>query len=178
MRPPAHSNPSLNSLAINKLLPAGTIDLLLSPSDTSCDHRHAEDGWHALCSQTMLHYLAVPEDDSLLHELGFLMKHSFVSCTCRLGTLGDILHVRVYVIPYDLPNVQGRLRIRDEATILAPARRYLKVLFQRIMQDHNLWEGGDASLSHGQRPFICQDIVSDLHIYPKAEVLMRQIDPG
>jgi hypothetical protein len=112
----------------------------------------------------MLHQLVSPEDDSLLRELDFLINHLFISCTCRLGRLGNVLHVRVYLIPHDLANVQGRLRVRDEATVLAPARRYLKVLLQRIVQDDTLWEGDDAFSSCPPKPFIPQDIVRDNYI--------------
>ena len=109
----------------------------------------------------MLQQLVSPEDDSLLRELDFLIDHLFISCTCRLGRQRNILHVRVYLTPHDLTNVQGRLRVRDEATVLAPARRYLKVLLHRIVQDDTLWEGDDVPLSHVSRSFISQDIVRD-----------------
>lgn len=110
----------------------------------------------------MLQRLLTPEDDLLLRELDFLITHLFISCTCRLNRLGNVLNVRVYLIPHDLANVQGRLRIRDEATILAPARRYLKVLLQRIVQDDTLWEGDEASSSKSPKPFLSQDIVSSI----------------
>jgi hypothetical protein len=109
----------------------------------------------------MLRQLVSLEDDSLLRELDFLIKHLFIYCTCRLSRLKNVLFIRVYIIPHDLSNVQGSLRVRDEATILAPARRYLKVLLQRIVQDDTLWEGDGVSLSHVSRPFISQDIVRD-----------------
>lgn len=164
LRPPARCPLSHSPLALSNLLPAGTIDLLLSsndsmlPSECPCDHRHADDGWHILHIQMLLRRLATLEDDSLLRELEFLVKHLFISCTCRLGPLGDILHVRIYVIPYDLANMQGRLRMRDEATVLAPARRYLRRLFQGITQDNSLWQRDNASPGI-RKPFICQQTV-------------------
>jgi len=110
----------------------------------------------------MLQRLLTPEDDLLLRELDFLITHLFISCTCRLNRLGNVLHVRIYLIPYDLANVQGKLRIRDEAAILSPARRYLKVLLQRIIQDDTSWEGDEASSSKSLKLFLPQEIVGSI----------------
>jgi hypothetical protein len=159
---PAIAVSPLGPYALGNLLPAGTIHLPVSPSESSCDHHHDEDGWHTLRGRPILQRLLTPEDDLLLRELDFLITHLFISCTCRLNRLGNVLHVRIYLIPHDLANVQGRLRIRDEATILSPARRYLKVLLQRIVQDDTLWEGDDASSSESPKPFISQNIVCSI----------------
>jgi len=45
--------------------------------------------------------------------------------------------LRIYFIPYDLPNVQGKLRVRKE-NVLNPAKRYMRNLVPRISQD---WMG-------------------------------------
>jgi hypothetical protein len=157
--PPKAALSPLN-VNLNDLLPAGTIHLPVSTDESLCDHHHSEDGWHVFRTKPMLRRIVSPEDDSLLGELDFLINHSFISCTCRLNSLGNVLHVRVYLMPYDLANVQGRLRLRDEATILIPARRYLKVLLPKIVQDDTLWEGDDVDSSHRPRLFLSQDIVS------------------
>lgn len=136
---------SHNPFALANLLPAGTLHLSLSPNDYVCDHSHLEDGWHALRTDLVLQNLTSTDDDPLLREVAFLVKHAFIYCTCRLGQNGNTLTIRVYLIPYDLSNVQGRLRVRDESTVLAPARRYLKVLLQRLAQDSSLWEGAEVN---------------------------------
>ena len=155
---------SFNPYALVNLLPAGTIHLPVSPDESYCNHHHGEDGWHSFQGQSLLKRLVTPEDDALLRELDFLINHLFISCTYRLGRLGNFLHIRVYLIPHDLKNVQGKLRIRDEATVLAPGRKFLKVLLQRIVQDDMLWEGDDVSSSHIPRPFLPQSIVRDRQI--------------
>jgi hypothetical protein len=164
-RPPAIAACSRSTYALANLLPAGTIHLPISPDESSCDHHHGEDGWHTFRAQPMLRQLVSPEHDTLLRELDFLINNLFISCTCRQSRPGNVLHVRVYLIPHDLANIQGKLRVRDEATILAPARRYLKVLLQLIVQDDMLWEGDDVSSSHLQKPFLPQDIVCHGYIY-------------
>lgn len=154
---------SADPYSLLKLLPAGTIHLPLSQPAFTCDHYHTEDGWHAFRGQALLQYVASIEHDSILRELDFLMKHSFISCTCRLGKLGDVLHVRIYIIPHDLLNVQGRLRVRDETTVLAPARRYLSVLLPKIIQDASCWKGTSDSWSGAHKQFLRQDIVCISH---------------
>jgi hypothetical protein len=160
-QPPVVPPPSLNPYALANLLPAGTIHLPVSLDGHYCDHYHAEDGWHAFRGQPILQRLVTLEDDSFLRALDFLIKHSFISCTCHLGRLGNVLDIRIYLIPHDLKHVQGRLRVRDEATVLAPARRYLKVLIQRIVQDDTLWEGDDMAPPCSPKLFLSQNIVRD-----------------
>lgn len=71
----------------------------------------------------------------------------------------QVMYLRVYLVPFDLANVQGRLRTRDEATILVPARKCLKSLLQQLVTDVALWEGNDEPSSSTPRSFIRQDIV-------------------
>lgn len=172
-RPPAINTRLSTSYALANLLPAGTIHLPVSPHEFSCDHHHCEDGWHNFRGQSMLQRLVTPEDDSFMRELDFLIDHLFISCTCRLGRQGNVLHIRIYLTPHDLKNVQGRLRVRDEATVLAPARRFLKVLLPRIVQDDTLWEGGDTSSSYSPIPFLPQAIVCDYQTCAQINMLMR-----
>ncbi|KAG6873801.1 hypothetical protein C0995_011026 [Termitomyces sp. Mi166 len=49
--------------------------------------------------------------------------------------------MRVYIIPHDLANVQGQLRIRKKE-ILGPARRSLRKLLPRLIQDQTSWLEG------------------------------------
>ncbi|PPQ63287.1 hypothetical protein CVT24_006812 [Panaeolus cyanescens] len=75
--------------------------------------------------------------------------------------------VRIYIIPYDLSNVQGRLRTRKEA-IVSPARKYLQRLLTKISQNIESWNGN--GIGTGLSPFFpdsedrrtLADIYSDL----------------
>ncbi|KAG6817776.1 hypothetical protein H0H87_003184 [Tephrocybe sp. NHM501043] len=57
--------------------------------------------------------------------------------------------LRIYIIPYDLANVQGQLRIRKK-DILSPARRYLRRLLPLIIQDRETWMLGSPPRSVSQ----------------------------
>ena len=157
---PILSSSSNDPFALANLLPAGTLHLSLVLNDYVCDHSHLEDGWHPLKTDLVLQNLTSEEDDPLLREMAFLVKHAFISCSCRLGQNGNSLTIRVYLIPYDLSNVQGRLRVRDESTVLAPSRRYLKALLQRLAQDSDLWEGAEANPHAAPSLFIPREKVS------------------
>jgi hypothetical protein len=133
--------------SLHRFLPAGTIQTP-AVSHIQCQHGHAEDGWH-----TLTHHVS-PEQ-----ELGFLIEHEFVSATYRFKATEDriILIIRVYIIPYDLLNYGGKLRIRDEARIMVRARKYLRSLLPRIDQDPEAWNGRP---SLGFKPFFPVKIVS------------------
>ncbi|KAI0070956.1 hypothetical protein K474DRAFT_1776489 [Panus rudis PR-1116 ss-1] len=137
---------------LGNFLPAGTLTLALGSRTIPCEHNHASDGWHTLPSYADLSQVAHPDCDSLLRMLDFLTEKLFVYATCKLADDAEslLLFVRVYMIPYDLPNVQGRLRTRDEADVVGPARRYLRTILPQIVQDHADWEGDNTlpSSSH------------------------------
>lgn len=155
-QPPSSGSP-FNLL---NLLPAGTYSLPLIPREsTSCNHRNTEDGWHNF-QESIIHHLFAP-DDSLLRELSFLVHHSYISVASHIKPSGDMLVLRIYIIPHDLPNVQGQLRVRDETKSLGPARRYLRMLLPRLVQGPELWEGSEAPLSSPPRSLIPPVIVSD-----------------
>jgi hypothetical protein len=59
------------------------------------------------------------------------------------------LILRVYLIPYDLANVQGKLRVRKD-NILNPAKRYLRNLLPIISQDFGKWRDGLSTESEKQ----------------------------
>jgi hypothetical protein len=149
-----------NPYALDNLLPAGTIQISVAPHEF-CGHAHAEDGWHFFESHNLLPHLTSAGDDSFVRQLDFLVSHRFVSATCRLTDSRETLIVRIYITPFDLPNVQGKLRVRDEVRVVAPARRYMKVLLPRIMQDTGLWEGVKET-GMGSRRFLPHDIVRNL----------------
>ncbi|KAF8205525.1 P-loop containing nucleoside triphosphate hydrolase protein [Mycena galopus ATCC 62051] len=54
--------------------------------------------------------------------------------------MDNTLLIRTYLIPYDLPGVQGRLRVRRDE-IVAPARRCLAGLLPKISRDPECWAG-------------------------------------
>lgn len=127
-KPPALT-PTLTPLSLANFLPAGTLRIDTPPTQ-SCDHTHEEDGWHRFTNPT-------GEWDGL----AFLIKHEFVAVTCRLSDDRLALVIRIYVIPWDLANYGGKLRLRDESKVLAPARKYLRALFPKIVRDPAAWEG-------------------------------------
>lgn len=152
-----------NPYALANLLPAGTIQICVATHEI-CSHAHAEDGWHFFEGRSLLDHLTSSEDDSFVQQLIFLVENRFISATCQLTPSRKTLHVRIYIIPYDLANVQGKLRVRDEVKVVAPARRYLKVLLPRIIQDVRQWEGIESEGSMSGRRFLPQDIVCDISL--------------
>ena len=127
---------------IYNFLPAGTVSIPLQSRDVPCSHLHAADGWHCLPSAATLEPMLAPNDTPLLRlrQLDFLAKHSFIAATCKLHTVAATLIVRIYLIPWDLSGVHGRLRVRNEASIVAPARRHLRSLLTEIVQDDDAWD--------------------------------------
>ncbi|KAH9928097.1 uncharacterized protein B0H18DRAFT_954095 [Fomitopsis serialis] len=154
--------------ALCDFLPAGTIAIPLQSDEVGCSHTHAADGWHSLPSAAALEPVLVPDDAPLLRlrQIDFLVRHHFVAATCKLYRASNHLYVRIYLIPWDLPNVHGKLRVRDEGSIVAPARRHLHSLFAEIVQDDDAWDAvppQDISLetwtvSLNKKHFIKDDI--------------------
>lgn len=130
-------------------LPSGTVTIPLQSRDVPCSHLHATDGWHFLPTAATLEPMLVPNDTPLLRlrQLDFLAKHSFIAATCRLDAVATTLFVRIYLIPWDLPGVHGKLRVRDEVSVVAPARRHLRSLLTEIVQDDDAWDA--LSSPHG-----------------------------
>ena len=125
--------------ALRNLLQAGTITLAVS-GPLVCDHgSHAEDGWHHFDESEIISHLSEPQCAVFCRELDFLINHSFISVTYRRANDGWIV-LRIYLIPYDLPNVQGKLRVR-KSIVLNPAKRYMRSLLARIVQDQSGWLG-------------------------------------
>ncbi|KDQ61066.1 hypothetical protein JAAARDRAFT_32059 [Jaapia argillacea MUCL 33604] len=135
----------MGPFSLRNLLAAGTLQWNLSSREPICNHNHERDGWHPFSVQLLLQQTSSVEEDVFLRQLEFLIRHSFIFVTCRRGCLRKTLYARVYLIPYDLANVQGKLRTRDEATIVAPARRYMRVLLPRLLQHPHLWEGEECA---------------------------------
>ncbi|KAH9079288.1 SNF2 family N-terminal domain-containing protein [Lactarius deliciosus] len=87
------------------------------------------------------------EDETLCRHLSFLVEHTFLYVQCKIGDSGKVLVLRAYIIPYDLPGAQGKLRVRDEASVLKPARLCLRNVVPRILQDEHLWDAHDSEPS-------------------------------
>ncbi|GLB34634.1 putative SNF2 family protein N-terminal domain [Lyophyllum shimeji] len=137
---PSETFDSSSPYALNKLVPAGTITFQLDPDQAGagCDHAHSEDGWHLFEGKNFDQRLVA--NNELCREMDFLIKHRFISVTYRLGPSMSVV-LRIYIIPHDLADVQGQLRIRKEI-ILAPARRYLRNLLPNVIQDRESWDRG------------------------------------
>jgi hypothetical protein len=145
--------------ALTNLLPAGVIQVGIPRPHDLCSHFHAEGVWHYFQADAVLSQLENYQPDySVVQRLSFLIKHSFVVATCRLTNLSSVLCIRIYVVPYDLAGVQGKLRIRDHATLLK-ARPLLRSLLQQTLQDPRLWEGHDSPPNKTSRPVLFNEIV-------------------
>ncbi|KAI0273498.1 hypothetical protein BC834DRAFT_854101 [Gloeopeniophorella convolvens] len=133
--------------AVENLLPAGTLSLSVARlgSGTICDHAHVAEGWHAFSGEDLLPYLVDRDNETLCRHLDFLVEHEFISVQSRVADSGKTLTIRVYIIPHDLPGVQGRLRIRDEASILKPAKLCLRNVLTQVVKNQSLWDGHDLS---------------------------------
>ncbi|KAH9180424.1 P-loop containing nucleoside triphosphate hydrolase protein [Lactarius sanguifluus] len=103
--------------------------------------------WHPFLGEALLPYLTDSEDETLCRHLSFLVEHMFLYIQCKIGDSGKVLVLRAYIIPYDLPGAQGKLRVRDEASVLKPARLCLRNVVPRILQDEHLWDVHDSEPS-------------------------------
>ncbi|KAG5644225.1 hypothetical protein DXG03_008820 [Asterophora parasitica] len=137
-----------NPYDLRNLLPAGTIILNLdSESDEIyCNHMHLEDGWHPFHASLFEQHLLV--DKGLCKQIDFLIKNRFIAVTCWQDQFSTVI-LRVYLIPHDLANVQGKLRTRKE-TILGPARSSLRNLLPKVIQSQNSWDSGACPLDSSQ----------------------------
>ena len=131
--------------SLGNLLPVGCVfvNLGIEPQHLICDHTHAQDGWHNFNAHSIIPHLSDQEDISFCRQIEFLVKHQFIVATYR-ATHDATMALRIYLIPYDLPNVQGKLRMRGE-NILAPAKRYLRQLLPRIITNEEMWNGLEAT---------------------------------
>ncbi len=135
--------------AVQNLLQAGTLSLPISQSELGdlCDHSHTAENWHTFPGNALLPYLTDQENETLCRHLDFLVEHDFLIVQCKTGDSGTALILRVYIVPYDLPGVQGKLRIRDESSDLKPARLCLRNILPRITQEKGLWDAHDLDPS-------------------------------
>ncbi|SRR6266702_3460424 len=160
--PGLHNDSVVGPLSVQNLLPAGTLSLPISQTELGsiCNHSHPVEDWHSFLGEALLPYLTDHEDETLCRHLSFLVEHKFLSVQCRIGGSGKVLVLRTYIIPYDLPGAQGKLRVRDEASVLKPARLCLRNVVPRILQDEHLWDAHDSEPSSSSpRYFLNPDTV-------------------
>lgn len=134
---PGGTSEAKNPYALDNLLPAGTLALDLD-HDVPCNHTHSEDAWHPFEGSLFKECLST--DSELCRDIAFLTEHRFIAVTYRLGSSMDVI-LRVYLIPHDLANVKGQLRNRKKE-ILGPARRSLRKMLPRLVQDQTSWLEG------------------------------------
>lgn len=133
--------------ALDNFLPAGSLTLkILDLGDTHslcCGQKHHSDGWHTYPGHAGLAGFVSSEDETTLKLLDFLSANHFLMATCRLvsSELMWGLVIRVYLIPFDLGGVKGSLRLREEVSVLTPARKYMRILLPLISRDICAWEG-------------------------------------
>ena len=123
--------------ALHNLFPVGTVSsslavgIQLPPGAIS-----AQDGWIKLLPYELSSLVV----DSLYAEaLHFLQDQRFIRTTHRSNPDCTQLVSRIYLIPYDLPNVRGKLRQRNSA-ILAKARSYMQLLYARLVVEPQAWD--------------------------------------
>ncbi|KAJ4486158.1 hypothetical protein J3R30DRAFT_3444646 [Lentinula aciculospora] len=133
--------------ALSNLLQAGTVEIMLMPESLTCSHSHAEDGWHLL-NEINLEGKVQTVSNDLLRSLQILTTHLFLIATyCVSSTHSDQrLVIRIYLIPYDLPGVNGclssHIRRRENSPVLSIARRHMSYLLPQICQDQQSWTFG------------------------------------
>ncbi|TRM59248.1 SNF2 family N-terminal domain-containing protein [Schizophyllum amplum] len=160
------SSSSYQTFALSHFLPAGVIPIIAQVEvlRENCQHAHADDGWHALSGDLskLLSLATTAEDDQLLRGLHYLVRHLFVAITYNVcDTTPSTLLLRIYLIPWDLPKMDGRLRNRN-SDVLASARKHLSEAMQRLVRDQQSWEG---RLSAEQQVLAQPDIRTLAEIY-------------
>ncbi|KAH7921384.1 hypothetical protein BV22DRAFT_1038738 [Leucogyrophana mollusca] len=148
----APSPPTADPFSPQNLLAAGTIRVDDAQISVPCDHRHSLDAWHFLPVRELSHR----PDDTLFCGLGFLAEHSYLRATCRFGVGGTTLFVRVYLVPYDLRDVQGKLRNRSEG-VVKTAKYHLQALLPQIRQDLESWNAQEPTACSPCPSFVSQD---------------------
>lgn len=135
--------------AIENFLPAGTLSFTVQDPQgsfpTCCTEHNHSDGWHLYPGYDLLTTTISLElgarDETTFKVLDFLQEHHFLIATCHLALVESwTLFIRVYFIPHDLSGVKGSLRVRPEASVLSPARRYLRILLPLLSRDICAWK--------------------------------------
>lgn len=131
-------------LELSSLLRAGVLVITLSGLDRDLSQVVFREVWQRFNQETVnvLRPFCSPQDVSLLEGLSFLIKDEFARITSYFLSFHRLILLRVYLIPFDLPGVQGRLMNRQEHS-LAQYRRIMKGMLPRIISDDDYWAGAD-----------------------------------
>ncbi|KAI6150586.1 hypothetical protein BKA82DRAFT_4388616 [Pisolithus tinctorius] len=167
--------------ALEDLFAVGTITVAVHSKGVSCD-ASGNSSWR------MLPEPSKRPQDPLLLGLGFLAHNLFLRATCKLNCSGQVLFIRVYLIPHDLPNVQERLRCRS-AAVIKEGRCYLHNVLSLINCNPRLWNAEEPILSSEYDHFLPRkldnrtmaEIYSDLNspvVPSKCVPLAREIADG
>lgn len=141
---------------LDNFLPAGLIVLKsLKPNNLLCDHTHATDGWHRYSGDITTN----SDERDICSQLTFLTQHQFLAVTWCASAELSYIHLRIYIIPYDLPNVKGVLqRSRRGSALLKRAVSYMKAVVPRIVADGRAW-GGSTETMNFDNFFVGPDLV-------------------
>ena len=164
-------------LELSSLLPAGVVALTLSGLDQNPVHPAFREVWRTFDQETAssLRPFCSPGDATLLESLSFLVTHDFARATSSFLSQHTVLLLRVYLIPFDLRGVQGRLMNRQEH-ILVRYRRSLKDILPRISNDNEYWRGADV-LPPNPSLFLPPSLVS-VFVNPNKSVVVSKFTTG
>ncbi|KIK31000.1 hypothetical protein PISMIDRAFT_85861 [Pisolithus microcarpus 441] len=180
----ADADDDFDSLALEDLFAAGTIAVTVHSEGVSCGAADYN-SWRLL---TVAREPSKRPQDPLLRGIGFLADNLFLRATCKLDRSGQVLLIRVYLIPHDLPSVQGRLRCRS-AAVIKEGRRYLHSTLSLISRNPRLWKAEEPILSCDSNHFLPRkldnrtmaEIYSDLDspvVPPRCVPLAREAAEG
>lgn len=148
--PVVRERDTADAFSLSNLLPAGTITVAVHDGESPCPSASNDfRDWHSLPIRSLSTHLV----DTLFRELAFLAEHLFLRATCRLGSSGRIIFIRIYLIPNDLPNVYGQLYRRRE-TVVKEAQRYLRTIVPLIEQNNDSWDANEACLNAPAEKFL------------------------
>ena len=130
---------------LSNLLPAGVLVLTFSGIDQNPRHAVFREKWRAFDQETArsLRPFCSPQDIGVLESLSFLVEHEFARITSNFLSIHALLLLRVYLIPYDLPGVQGRLMNRQEH-ILGHYKRSMREILPKMISESDYWRGADV----------------------------------
>ena len=166
-----------NPFELSNLLHAGVLTLTLSGLDQNLLHPVFLEVWRAFDGETAdtLRSFCSPEDATLLESLSFLVASDFARVTSSFLSLHTVLLLRVYLIPYDLPGVQGRLMNRQENTLVR-CRCSLKGILPRITSDNDYWRGADV-LPPNPSLFLPSSLVG-VFVVPSKVIVVSELTIG
>ncbi|KAI6166829.1 P-loop containing nucleoside triphosphate hydrolase protein [Pisolithus thermaeus] len=180
----ADANDDSNFPALEDLLAAGTITIIVHSKGVSCSATD-NNSWRLL---PVAREPSKRPQDPLLWGIGFLVDNLFLRATCKLDRSGQVLLIRVYLIPHDLPSVQERLRCRN-AVVIKEGRRYLHSTLSLVSRSPRLWNAEEPILSWESDHFLPRkldnrtmaEIYSDLDspvVPPTCVPLARDVAEG